>query len=524
MQRMNGNTRLDFGPPIELARELDFMLGAMAVRPSASEVVVDDVARRIEPRVMQALVALAQADEGVVSRDELMARCWTGMVVSEDAVTRAVGQVRRLTELAPAAFTVETIPKIGYRLIRADAAPAGPDASLSPSAPPQQRLSLAASLALAAVVGLTVIAGAFDVGLSYSSAPAVSEAAQQPDPLGTKSADARDLQLRATALMRAGGRDNTLRAERLLREALELDPSFHAARETLIIALMSAATFAPERAGKSYGEIADLLDDEIVETPLVWRAYVMRGFQHAFEHDWLAAERSLAKARDGAPPAAAHALGALETFLRGNVGRITDSVELVQGQARAQPLGLNESQGLQQWLDRLGRHDEAEAEYVRSRDLPGDRSSMELAALVRALGARDQERVGQQFQRYLETGWARSGDRALFALQDAPSEALALLGKQIEGYRDEGAMPPFLAAAWASYYGDSNLAVAALRASPASLFARVGTIWDPVFAEARQTSAFKTFLRDFGFVEYWRAQDDWGDFCRPFGNDDFECR
>jgi tetratricopeptide (TPR) repeat protein len=324
--------------------------------------------------------------------------------------------------------------------------------------------------------------------------------------------------------MSAGGRDNALRAEQLLREALELDPSFHAARETLIVALMSVATFAPERASEAYGEIADLLEDEIVETPLVWRAYVMRGFQHAFENDWLAAERSLAKARDGAPATAAYALGALETFLLANVGRITDSLELVQRQAQAQPLGLNESQGLQQWLDRLGRHEEAEVEYIRSRDLPGDRSSMEMAALVRALGARDPERVAEQFQRYLETGWARSGDHVLFALQDAPSDALAHLRKQIESYRDDGAMPPFLAAAWASYYGDGDLAVEGLRAAPASLFARVGTIWDPVFAETRRRVAFKTFLRDFGFVEYWRAQNDWGDFCRPFGDDDFECR
>jgi len=513
-----------FRPPVELAREAEFTLAALTIRPSASEVAVGTVTRRIEPRVMQVLVALAQADAAVVSRDELMARCWTGLIVGEDAVTRAVGQVRRLTELAPTAFSIETIPKIGYRLIRAAAAPADAVAPLSTGAASQRRLSFAASLALAGIVALTVIAGAFAVGLSYSSAPAVSAATQQQDPLGTNSADAGDLQRRATALMSAGGRDNVLRAEQLLREALALDPSFHAARETLIVALMSVATFAPERAGNAYGEIADLLDDEIVETPLVWRAYVMRGFQNAFEHDWSAAERSLEKARDGAPTSAAYALGALETFLRGNVGHIKQSLELVQGQARAQPLGLNESQGLQQWLDRLGRHDEAEAEYVRSRDLPGDRSSMELAALVRALGARDAERVAGQFARYLETGWARSGDHALFSLRDAPSDALALLRKQNEGWRDERAMPPFLAAAWASYYGDTDLAVEALRASPASLFARVGIIWDPVFAETRRTPAFKSFLRDFGFVDYWRAQNDWGDFCYPLSGDEFECR
>src|SRR5688572_1535646 len=94
------NDDIDCGTtPIELKREADFELGLMTVRPSASEIVVDGAAQRIEPRVMQTLVALAQAGGAVVSRDELMARCWEGAVVSEDAVTRAVGQVRRLTEL-----------------------------------------------------------------------------------------------------------------------------------------------------------------------------------------------------------------------------------------------------------------------------------------------------------------------------------------------------------------------------------------------------------------------------------------
>ena len=42
--------------------------------------------------------------------------------------------------------------------------------------------------------------------------------------------------------------------------------------------------------------------------------------------------------------------------------------------------------------------------------------------------------------------------------------------------------------------------------------------------DPRRTPAFKTFLRDFGYVEYWRAHGDWGDFCRPLSGDDFECR
>ncbi len=516
---MNANTRFQFGPPVELSREPDFMLGAMTVRPSASEIVVDELARRVEPRAMQALVALAQANATVVSRNELMARCWSGMVVGEDALTRAVGQVRRLSDLAPNAFTVETIPKIGYRLIRA--APANAPRSET-SVPATRKWNLAASMPFAAVVGLAMIAGAFAVGLSDLPSSRSRAAADQSARFDSQNAAARDRYLRATALMSAGGRDNTLRAEQLLREALELDPVFHSARETLIVALTSAAAFVPERAGQVNAEIAALLDDEIVETPLEWRAHAMRGFRYVFEGDWLAAERALAKARSAAPTTT-NEIGALETFLLGNVGRVSDSFELVALRAQAQPLSRDQSRVLQQWLNRTERFAAAEAEYARSRDLPGDRSAMELAALVRALGTRDTQKVAEHLALYRETDWGRSGDDALGMVLAEPAAALALIRQQIEGWREDGAMPPFLAAAWASYYGDHDLAVQGLRAHPESLFAQAGLIWDPVFGETRRTAAFEEFLREFGYIDYWHAHA-WGDFCRPVAGGDLECR
>lgn len=524
---MSGNTRRDFGPPVELAHERDFFLGAITVRPSASEIVVDGTARRIEPRIMQTLVALARADGAVTSRDELMARCWSGMVVGEDAITRAVGKVRRLAELTPRSFTVETIPKVGYRLI-----PCPDGAAFAGAAVPSTRAlaktqsSLARSIAAAAVLGLVLIAGAFAIGLYYEPRLPTRSAAEQAERLGTDEALAHDRQLRASAQLSAGGRDNALRAEQLLREALELDPSFHAARETLIVALLSVAAFVPERSGAAHAEIAGLLDDEVVETPIAWRAHAMRGFQHVFAGDWLDAERALAKARQSVSPSAPMpgAVGALEIMLRGSVGRISESFDVVARQAQAHPISRDQSRVLQQWLDRTGRHDEAEAEYVRSRDLPGDRSAMELAALVHALGTRNPERIAMHLNRYRETDWGRSGDDALAEVQRDRHAALSLLRQQIEGWREDGAMPPFLAAAWASYYGDHDLAIAGLRAHPDSLFSTAGLMWDRVFAETRRTAAFKELLRDFGYVEYWRAQDAWGDFCRPIGSDDFECR
>ena len=102
---------------IELAHVLDFSLGAIRVRPSIREVERAGKTETLEPRVMKVLVALTDAGGAVVSRDDLIARCWEGRIVGEDAINRAVGRLRRfLEDRGGGAFTIETIPRVGYRL------------------------------------------------------------------------------------------------------------------------------------------------------------------------------------------------------------------------------------------------------------------------------------------------------------------------------------------------------------------------------------------------------------------------
>jgi len=107
----------DRAAPIDLAREADLRLGSALVRPSLSEVVAAGQTIRLQPRVMQVLVALARANGDVVSRDELLASCWGGLAIGDDAINRCIGRLRRLSEdEAPGAFTIGTLPRIGYRL------------------------------------------------------------------------------------------------------------------------------------------------------------------------------------------------------------------------------------------------------------------------------------------------------------------------------------------------------------------------------------------------------------------------
>jgi Tol biopolymer transport system component/DNA-binding winged helix-turn-helix (wHTH) protein len=112
--------------PIHLVREAAFRLGKVSVHPATRQVLYQERSETVEPRVMSVLVALHQAGGQVVSRDELIARCWAGRVVGEDAINRAISRVRDLGRGLGDAFQLETIPKVGYRLIISGAAASPP--------------------------------------------------------------------------------------------------------------------------------------------------------------------------------------------------------------------------------------------------------------------------------------------------------------------------------------------------------------------------------------------------------------
>jgi Tol biopolymer transport system component/DNA-binding winged helix-turn-helix (wHTH) protein len=147
--------------PVDLAAEADFALGGLLVAPSVREVRTVDRRETVEPRVMQVLVALAREKGTVVSRDQLIERCWGGRLVGDDAINSCVAKVRALAALAAdPAFDIETIPRVGYRMHGrdmghlSDIASDGGAAEVAAKTPPWRTLALIA--AMVAVVGVTV--------------------------------------------------------------------------------------------------------------------------------------------------------------------------------------------------------------------------------------------------------------------------------------------------------------------------------------------------------------------------------
>ncbi len=115
------NRRLDLPQtliPVDLAREPDFTLGTLKVYPSRRQILGNGAQETVQPRVMQALVALVRAKGAVVSREDLIESCWEGIVVGDDAINRCIAKVRALANFAgPQSFEIETVPRVGYRLV-----------------------------------------------------------------------------------------------------------------------------------------------------------------------------------------------------------------------------------------------------------------------------------------------------------------------------------------------------------------------------------------------------------------------
>lgn len=120
---------------VDLARAAPFTLGDIDVFPSVRQLTRHDASETLEPRVMQVLVALARAEGAVVTRDQLIDWCWDGRIVSENAINRVISRLRQVAaEFAGGAFQLETITKVGYRLV-VHAQPVRDEAPLATPAP-----------------------------------------------------------------------------------------------------------------------------------------------------------------------------------------------------------------------------------------------------------------------------------------------------------------------------------------------------------------------------------------------------
>src|SRR5260370_15583792 len=142
----------------------DFSIAEWLVRPRLGTVGRGDKSVRVEPKIMRVLVCLAEHPGDVVEKDYLIRTVWPDTFVTDDVLTKCISELRRIFEdNAREPHFIQTIPKIGYRLIapiRGELVPlaANPNqAQTSTEVLPRPAAGPAARLRWIAVAGLSLV-------------------------------------------------------------------------------------------------------------------------------------------------------------------------------------------------------------------------------------------------------------------------------------------------------------------------------------------------------------------------------
>src|ERR1700754_2313954 len=94
-----------------------FRIGECLIEPRQNRIVRGDTQAHVESRVMDVLVCLAERAGEVVSRETLNVQVWGNVVVTDQAVTNCISELRHhLGDDRSTHRVIETIPKRGYRL------------------------------------------------------------------------------------------------------------------------------------------------------------------------------------------------------------------------------------------------------------------------------------------------------------------------------------------------------------------------------------------------------------------------
>mgnify|MGYP001791875164 CR=1 FL=1 len=96
----------------------EFQLGPWVVRPSQNVISCNGKTTRLEPKMVEVLVCLAEHAGETVSKDQLHQRVWGDTFVTDDVLTRCISELRRVLEDNPKEpHVIQTIPRKGYRLV-----------------------------------------------------------------------------------------------------------------------------------------------------------------------------------------------------------------------------------------------------------------------------------------------------------------------------------------------------------------------------------------------------------------------
>lgn len=150
---------------LELAAAGSYRVGDVEFRFATLEIIRDGQVQRVAPKAMAVMLALCQQAGETLSHDRLLDLVWPNDDPTPDVLSRAVRDLRRaLGDTTPAQSSIQTVPRIGYRLRAAAIAVASVESdsshSTSLAAQPLTKAPSASLVGVAVAAGLIAIAAA----------------------------------------------------------------------------------------------------------------------------------------------------------------------------------------------------------------------------------------------------------------------------------------------------------------------------------------------------------------------------
>lgn len=262
-----------------------FRLDRWLIEPQLNTLSLEGTVNRVEPKVMEVLVYLAEHAGEVMPRETIIRAIWSDRFVTDEVLTNAIFELRKaLGDDARNSRFIQTIPKRGYRLV----ATVSFDAAAEVSHHHPKALDHWKPIASLTVVLLLVLAG-LTLNRWWNSSDGVSNARHLP----------RTPNLEARAAYLEGRRFWNRRTEAGVKQGLahferasQLDPKYAAAHAGLADAyrmLESLNALTPNEAGpkaRAAALRAVQLDDQSAEARASL-AFV----KFAYDWDWEGAEQ-----------------------------------------------------------------------------------------------------------------------------------------------------------------------------------------------------------------------------------------
>jgi len=255
--------------------------------------------------------------------------------------------------------------------------------------------------------------------------------------------------------------------------------------------------------------------------PDLLKVLVMSAERSAYSGDYLAAENILKEAMANSSTSDVETLAGYSQFLL-SIGRATEAIPYLERVRRIDP--LRQVSDLAEAYARLGRYNDALAEVERILKLPNaPEYMMHGTGLVFSMASGDRVLV----DKWLAEVIAREPPGLNIVMEELIDDPEAALTELQRVHADLPAsasnLERMIISYWVAYFGDLDFALAILQTVYPDKAKANPLLWRPIWKDLRTLPGFKQVVIDLGLVDYWRTTGNWGDFCHPVGDNDFEC-